>query len=513
MRKIKFLFLNLLIVTAIFMSVSSVSAIKVTSNNKPLQQVDLGLNYQLEEYCVYQREDKNAKDYDLKILFIYKSGSEIGPAEIIWPGAGCSNGFNYNGGSWCRSGADGKQGIKNWGKNSSGVQSGLDPDFDAAEYYKKNKTCPPFLSQAQVGSKNYFYLSPSDYSSGYTKIQNAAKKDGGNNYNYYNILSGQDNLNANLVCAYYHEEPDENSQTFDFAVGFTTDGKVEVKTNKFLVGDTIVEGVEANSRIISSSYLKYIKNNKCPKTLTGCYVENFLQWGKNVQPFNIDDLFGLYDNTINSYYNFKIFGDPSLSKNFCDESKVGTFYCVGDNCSDDNICQAYDDYKLEIEDILKDYKNKSGTDKKNTMNVYNKKKDEVSEYCKSILKTLNYAEGGCVSSCINLSKELADMEIKYGIRSAYKETKCNIGPSILNLVYNVLKWLKYIAPVLVIILSILDFIKALASQKDDDMKKAQEKFVKRLIVAVILFLLPLIINFMLSTFGLYNSECDITNLF
>ena len=45
------------------------------------------------------------------------------------------------------------------------------------------------------------------------------------------------------------------------------------------------------------------------------------------------------------------------------------------------------------------------------------------------------------------------------------------------------------------------------------MKKAQGKFVKRLIVAALLFLLPFIINFMLKTFGMYNSKCDVNNLF
>ena len=67
--------------------------------------------------------------------------------------------------------------------------------------------------------------------------------------------------------------------------------------------------------------------------------------------------------------------------------------------------------------------------------------------------------------------------------------------------------------VLVTILSMLDFIKAIASQSDDEMKKAQGKFVKRLIVAALLFLLPFIINFVLKTFGFYNSKCDITDLF
>ena len=83
----------------------------------------------------------------------------------------------------------------------------------------------------------------------------------------------------------------------------------------------------------------------------------------------------------------------------------------------------------------------------------------------------------------------------------------------IDAVNNVLKWAKYIAPALIIVFTMLDFIKAIASQNDDDMQKAQSKFVKRLIVAAILFLLPLIINFILQTFGFYSEKCDITDLF
>ena len=171
----------------------------------------------------------------------------------------------------------------------------------------------------------------------------------------------------------------------------------------------------------------------------------------------------------------------------------------------------YSDYEEILKLDLQAYK--TSTDKITPLNSYNKHKSEFSKYCESIVDTLNYEKGGCVDGCLKLIDDLYKLELDAGLQSAYKNQECNIGEQVLSMVYNVLKWAKYIAPVLVIILSILDFIKALAAQSDDEMKKAQGKFVKRLIVAALLFLLPLIINFALKTFGMYNSSCDITDLF
>ena len=118
----------------------------------------------------------------------------------------------------------------------------------------------------------------------------------------------------------------------------------------------------------------------------------------------------------------------------------------------------------------------------------------------------------CMDICLDLNSSLSNDAILIGDNKKVNN-KCSISDDIVSMIYNVLKWAKYIVPVLVIILSILDFIKAIAAQNDDEMKKAQGKFVKRLIVAALLFLLPLIINFALKTFGFYNAGCDITDLF
>ena len=61
-----------------------------------------------------------------------------------------------------------------------------------------------------------------------------------------------------------------------------------------------------------------------------------------------------------------------------------------------------------------------------------------------------------------------------------------------------LNLVKIIVPVLVIVLGSLDFVSAIFSQDDGNMKKAQTKFIKRLIIAVAIFVAPSILKFILD---------------
>ena len=51
---------------------------------------------------------------------------------------------------------------------------------------------------------------------------------------------------------------------------------------------------------------------------------------------------------------------------------------------------------------------------------------------------------------------------------------------------------------------IIDLIKAVASGGKDDLSKVGKKTVKRLIYAVLLFLIPTILNWVFSIFGIYG---------
>lgn len=69
----------------------------------------------------------------------------------------------------------------------------------------------------------------------------------------------------------------------------------------------------------------------------------------------------------------------------------------------------------------------------------------------------------------------------------------------------ILKIMKYAAVILAIVFSIIDFAKATISQDKDNLKKATITSVKRLIFAVLMFFIPILIDFVLGLLGAYTS--------
>ena len=67
-------------------------------------------------------------------------------------------------------------------------------------------------------------------------------------------------------------------------------------------------------------------------------------------------------------------------------------------------------------------------------------------------------------------------------------------PSIAYLVNTVLQYVRVIVPILIIILGSLDFAKAVIAGKEDEMKKAQSTFIKRLVIGVAVFFVPALVN-------------------
>lgn len=182
-------------------------------------------------------------------------------------------------------------------------------------------------------------------------------------------------------------------------------------------------------------------------------------------------------------------------------------------------CRALESQFMEYDSFLEKYK-QCGEEKKCKRNNYTELKsieDNIKGVCKSYFANYNYNEtqGPCLDSCLKIKDILNNKRKGTDLYEDYSNhgDACSLSTSVISSIYNILKWGKYIAPALIIMFTMLDFIKAIASQNDDDVKKAQGKFIKRLIIAAILFLLPLIINFVLQTFGLYYKNCDVTNLF
>ena len=64
--------------------------------------------------------------------------------------------------------------------------------------------------------------------------------------------------------------------------------------------------------------------------------------------------------------------------------------------------------------------------------------------------------------------------------------------------------IKIAAPVLVIVLSTIDYVKSIASANADALKKTNKKTVMRLIIGLFIFLLPYILELLFQLFGLYD---------
>ena len=534
MRKyLKFILMAIFVFSSLFFMNITVKANKVASdgsftvngknvniNDETYKSQNPDLSKTVKEICFYVATDKenkeNEADYDTKTLFIYTDGT----ARIGWNyifGETCKAKTSDN---KCADGYDSTPGLKNWGKNSKGVKSGLKDTDDAAKYYEKSETCPSFLGQYRPDWKNFFYLSASSKASGKNRVKTLTNAESGSKFFYYGAFDDT-NFTTDITCQYSEEE----NGTARFNVEFSNAGKAKADLIEIYETETKsgewrkILGINVDANFTSSKYLNAIKKNMCPKTLDAYFTETSILDG--IRVFECKGWGCAY---------IKIYGDTSVAENKRKNKDLEVFYCIGDNCSDEDICLVYDDYygqsddkadcessDMTINSVLKqykEYKNANNEDgKKQCLNQFNKLKSEINSYCVSVLNTLDYVEGNCLDKCLKLAQDIASAESEYGLRTGVADEKCNIGRALLNMIYNVLKWAKYIAPVLVIILSILDFIKALASQNDEDMKKAQGKFIKRLIIAAILFLLPLIINFMLKTFGLFSSKCDITDLF
>ena len=164
-----------------------------------------------------------------------------------------------------------------------------------------------------------------------------------------------------------------------------------------------------------------------------------------------------------------------------DLEKKGSEYL---NCQNDNSCRIK--IKSELNSII----------------------DQFKSVCKSIMQYSNYSSE-CVKKCIELDSTLENIETKYKIKLKNDTNECGFSEKLLAWVNNILRWLKYILPIIVIVFGIIDFIKAIVADKDDEMKKAQKRFITRLIAAALVFIIPYIITFILDKMGFTADSCGI----
>ena len=216
---------------------------------------------------------------------------------------------------------------------------------------------------------------------------------------------------------------------------------------------------------------KYDYTIDCPKDLFVCY---------NRYTDSTTRIYYLVDSASKSNYGVEYICNPLVKSS---EVKVGTKYC-------------------EIfYDLYSEYNNISSSE--NSGLKYDKL-NQLKSFCSNVLQNSDFDsyEESCINKCLHLSESL-------DIYNGTDDGECGLSNVLLKWILNIIKWVKYIIPVIVILMGILDFIRAVATDKDDGMKKAQGRFVKRLIAAALIFVVPFILEFILEKFGFNVEGCRV----
>ena len=88
-------------------------------------------------------------------------------------------------------------------------------------------------------------------------------------------------------------------------------------------------------------------------------------------------------------------------------------------------------------------------------------------------------------------------------------TKITIPDALVNIIGAVVNIIKIGVPIILIILGMIDMGKAVASQKEDEIKKGQKTLISRVIAAAIVFFVVAIVQLMLSIVSSATSDTDV----
>lgn len=115
-----------------------------------------------------------------------------------------------------------------------------------------------------------------------------------------------------------------------------------------------------------------------------------------------------------------------------------------------------------------------------------------------------------LTECVSYLDDNSDIEGLSDLRGLYEEfaaerdiyvvvgCKGLLGQDLINKIKSYTNIIKIVVPIILLGFGIVDFAKAVFSGSDDDMKKSQKNFIKRLGIAILIFFVPTIIDLLLA---------------
>ena len=181
-----------------------------------------------------------------------------------------------------------------------------------------------------------------------------------------------------------------------------------------------------------------------------------------------------------------------------------------ENLIDEYDCFSYTTGMNAIKKSVQDSESKSCDNNIKFNSTY----QTLQSRCENFRATALYAEDkddqvlakACSKACSMLNDDISKVCDPDGSESP--QGCKSLGGKVVSWIFKIIRFVRYAVPVLLIILSVLDYIKALASDSEDEMKKVTSRFVKRLIAAALIFIIPFILDFLLRVFNIPNLSTE-----
>ena len=109
----------------------------------------------------------------------------------------------------------------------------------------------------------------------------------------------------------------------------------------------------------------------------------------------------------------------------------------------------------------------------------------------------------------NLTKVYTNFLEQY--KTTVDECQGILTDEMIDILNRIIKYIRIAAPILLIVFGIMDFGKAVLSDEKEELKKATSKFMKRAIIVVVIFFVPLIVQLLIDAFNSVSDK-SITDL-
>lgn len=94
-----------------------------------------------------------------------------------------------------------------------------------------------------------------------------------------------------------------------------------------------------------------------------------------------------------------------------------------------------------------------------------------------------------------------DFEVLAGVCGTYLGSAEGIPSKLAHVIYLIIRAIQVVVPILLIIWGMLDLGKAVMAQKEDEIKKGQQTFTKRVIAAILVFFVVAITQLIIGLFA------------